>query len=384
MLPIDFTKRRNALAHKVREHGCDVYLGSRMAALHYLGGVFMPWRGMVIVTAGGDCRFVYWQGDSERVRSEGPPLDLVTYGVNDMLEVVQRQLQELGVASGKIGVDLSLFGSAQQAPGMLTADEYLRLGALLPGAEIVNGVDILNDVILLKDEAELERMRLATVAADYGYRCGMDAIRVGVTENYIAGVIEKAVREKGSYWTWSITAGTEVGSGARTAYKGGVTTIATEKKIAANEFVILDVHPAVDLYYSDVSVPVFFGTPNDEQKRLIDCWEEAVDTVFNAIKPGVVIADVVELGVSVYRKYGLEEYGVNGFGHGLGVCARTAPAVKSFNKGVFQTGMTMAMGAHIYKPGVGGVRLEYPVAVGRVRAESLGSVPFKVHYVDVR
>ena len=58
---------------------------------------------------------------------------------------------------------------------------------------------LLDDVILLKDEAEIERLRLATAAGDYGYACGLAAIKPGVTENHIAGVIEKAIRDKGSY-----------------------------------------------------------------------------------------------------------------------------------------------------------------------------------------
>lgn len=381
MIPIDFEARRSAVAAKVEEYGCDAYLGSRSAALHYLGGVFMPWRGMVIVTKHGACRFIYWQGDSERVRLEGPPMELTTYGVNDMLDVVVRELADLGISKGKIGVDLTMYGSAQQAPGMLSASEYLELVRFLPDAELVNGINILEDVLLIKDEAELERLRLAAEAADYGYRCGLSALKPGVTENYVAGVIEKAIREKGSYWSWSGTAGTEVGGGERTAFLGGVTTISTERRFQQDEFVILDIHPAIDLYYADLSVPVFLGNPNDKQKHLIACWEETVDTVFHAIKPGVLIADVVDKGVGVFKKYGLEEFGLPGFGHGLGVCARTGPAIKSFNQSEFRTGMVMALGTHLYQPGVGGLRLEYPVTVGKEHAESLGSVPFRCHYV---
>ncbi|MFR9189900.1 MULTISPECIES: M24 family metallopeptidase [Anaerotruncus] len=383
MIPINFEKRRAAVARKVEEAGFDAYLGTRTAALHYLGGVFMPWRGIVIVTKRGDCRFVYWKGDSERVRLEGPPMKLATYGVSNMIDVAVGELVDLGVADGKIGVDLELFGNAQLAPGMLTASEYLALCRALPGADIQNGVALLDDVILLKDEAEIERLRLATAAGDYGYACGLAAIKPGVTENHIAGVIEKAIRDKGSYWSWSVTAGTEVGSGERTAYLGGVTNISTERKIRKNEFVILDLHPAVDLYYADISVPAFIGRPNDKQKHLIECWETAVATVFDAIRPGVAIADVVRKGVAVYERFGLAEYGVNGFGHGLGVCARTAPAIKSYCKAEFLPGMVFALGAHLYQPGVGGMRLEYPVMVGKERAESLGSTEFRTHYVEL-
>ena len=74
---------------------------------------------------------------------------------------------------------------------------------------------------------------------------------MGVTENYLAGVMEAAIRRKGSMWSWSGTGGTEVGSGERTAYAYDVTRQATEKKIGNNEFIILDVHPMIDLYMGD-------------------------------------------------------------------------------------------------------------------------------------
>ena len=76
---IDFERRRLAVAKKVDEAGLDAYVGTRMVALHYLGGAFMPWRGMVVVTSKGECRFIYWMGDAERVKTEGPPMKMDLY-----------------------------------------------------------------------------------------------------------------------------------------------------------------------------------------------------------------------------------------------------------------------------------------------------------------
>lgn len=382
MLPINFDNRRQAVAAKIREYGYEAYIGSRMAALHYLGGVFMPWRGMVVVTKDGAVKFIYWEWDASRVRKEGPPLDLTIYNDTGLIDTVVRVLKELGISGGNIAADFTAAASSQIPPGALTATEYIELCRKLPNCQIKSGMQVLDDCMLIKDEAEIQRLRYATeVIADYGFRQGLAAVRAGASENHIAGVIEAAVRDKGSYWTWSITAGTEVGGGERSAFPGGVTTIATERTIKDNEFVILDLHPAYDLYYSDVCVPVFIGKPDEKQKKLIACWEEAVATVFDTIKPGSYIPDVVEAGIAVYRRYGLEQYCVPSFGHGLGVCARTGPVLRSHNKTELQSGMVMAMGAHLYWPGVGGMRLEYPVLIGKERAESLGSIPFRTHYI---
>ncbi|NLA10750.1 MAG: aminopeptidase P family protein [Firmicutes bacterium] len=383
VLPIDFAKRRLTVAQKVEEAGLDAYIGTRMAALHYLGGAFMPWRGAVVVTAGGECRFVYWLGDAERVKAEGSSMKLDLYFLADMFAVLKNVLDELGLSAGKIGMDLLHAGNnALLAPGMLTAGEYLQMRETFPRATIENGVACLDEVMLIKDEAEIERMRAAALVGDYGWRCGYEAVQVGVTENYLAGVAEAALRRKGSFWSWSGTGGTEVGSGERTAYAYDVTRQASERKIGNNEFIILDVHPMVDLYMGDNSVPIFIGTPDDDQKRLIDCWEEAVETVFKAIKPGASIAEVAAQGMSVYSNHDLMEYAVPSFGHGLGVCARTEPNITPVSPGTFEEGMVIAMGAHLYRPGVGGMMLEYPVLIGKNGAEKLGELELKVHFTE--
>ncbi|MGI6123495.1 MAG: M24 family metallopeptidase [Acetivibrionales bacterium] len=381
MKQINFEERRKKVANNVAKHGYDVYLGTRHATLHYLGGVFMPWRGVAMVTAKGEFKLFYWSGDFSRVKTEGAPMEMIPYQFDELFKKIKEELDALGISEGRIAVDLAHKGNAQPAPGILTAAEYVELHETFPNAHIGNGVDILDEIIMIKDEAELERMRYVSEIADYAFQKALKEIKAGVTENHIAGVLEQAIRDKGSYWAWSVTAGTEVGSGERTAFFGGVSQIATDKLIEPNQFLILDFHPSYDLYLCDFSVPVFFGTPNEQQKKLIACWEEAVETVFTAIKPGKVIADVVKEGIEVYKKYDLYEYCLPRFGHGLGICARTGPALNASNTDVFREGMVIAMGAHLYQPGQGGMRLEYPVYVGKNGAEQLAKTPMKVHFV---
>lgn len=384
MLAIDYESRRRALAHQIKDAGYRAYLVTRQGGLHYLCGVFMPWRGVALVTANNEFCLFYWTSDASRVKQEGAPMEVIEYINDDLFVKVRQKLQDLGIAHGDIAVDLALPGNAQPAPGILTASEYIELLEKLPEYRIVNGVACLDRLWETKSEPELQRMRKAGEIADYAYERALKILKPGMTENQVAGVLEHATRDMGSYWAWSVTAGTEVGAGERSAFAHGVTQISSDRVIRENEFVVLDFHPCYDLYLCDFSVPVFLGTPSEEQQHMINCWEEAVDTVFQAIRPGVRICDAVRKGVEVYRKYGLEEYSLPRFGHGLGVCARTGPALNLSNTECFKTGMTFAMGAHLYHPGLGGMRLEYPVAVGKNGAEKLAQTPMKVHIVPVK
>lgn len=382
MTPIDFNARRLAVAKNVKKHGFDAYLATRQAALHYLCGVFIPWHGVALITAQGAFRLFYWSGDLDRVRREGAEMEIIEYTQEDLMQKIQIELEKLGLSKGKLAVDLFHKGDAQPAPGILSAKDYLSLTQTFPDATIDNGVEILDEILMLKAPEELERMRYVAEIADYGFSEALKQIHPGVSENHIAGVLEQATRDKGSYWAWSVTAGTEVGSGPRSAFSKGVTQIASERRIQPNEFIILDFHPSWDLYLCDFSIPVFLGKPSPAQQRLIDCWEEAVETVFQNMSPGAVIGDVVRTGVEVYKKYGLYDYCLPRFGHGLGVCTRTGPLLNLENQEIFQEGMAFAMGAHLYQPGVGGLRLEFPVAIEQSGAVALAHTPMKVHLLQ--
>ena len=79
-----------------------------------------------------------------------------------------------------------------------------------------------------------------------------------------------------------------------------------------------------------------------------------------ALTPGHAIADCARRGIAVFEKHGLAEFGLPLFGHGLGTCARTRPFINLRSHDEVTPGMVVALGTHLYRPGLGGMRLEYP------------------------
>jgi Xaa-Pro dipeptidase len=381
MQPIDFAARRAALSARLRQEGVAAYVGTRQASLHYLNGAFMPWRGAVIVTAEGGFDNVYWAMDSSRALAEGAMPGIREFHFDGMTQAIRESLEALGAAKGRIGLDLSHPGAAQVAPGMLTAAEYLDLCGRLPQATFENGVRWIDDVMLLKSPAEIERLRHAARVSDIGFRAGLAAVREGVTENHVAGVIEAAIRDHGSTWAWAVTGGTEVGSGPRTGFLRGVTQQSTDRPIGRDEFVILDLHPMLDLYLADTAIPAFIGEPDDTQKKMIACWEDVAATMLASLRPGRPIPDCVREGLATFAKHGFQDFGLPLFGHGLGTCARTRPFINLRSDDVVQPGMVVALGTHLYVPGKGGMRLEYPAVITERGAEPLVETPARVHYV---
>jgi len=379
MEAIDFGARVRAVASRLQASGATAYVGTRQASLHYLCGTFMPWRGAVIITAKGDCEVVYWAMDSQRIRAERCPHTIHDFYGSGLIALIAERLNALGAAKGSIGLDLSHPGAAQIAPGMLTAGEFIELKQALPDAALENGVRFIDDVMLIKSPAEIERLRLAAQVADKGFHAGVRAIRKGVTENHVAGIVEAEIRDHGSTWAWSVTGGTEVGAGERTAFLRGVTQQSTDRKIEPNEFVVIDLHPLIDLYMSDLSIPVFFGKPSSAQQSAISCWEDTVSALMESLKPGRAVRDCVATAVATFKKSEQgTKYGLPLFGHGLGTCARTRPFMNASSDDVLAPGMVIALGTHYYEPPIAGMRLEYPVLITQNGAEALAPTPPKV------
>ncbi|MHA1631237.1 MAG: M24 family metallopeptidase [Candidatus Freyarchaeota archaeon] len=88
----------------------------------------------------------------------------------------------------------------------------------LPDAKFVNASRVMNEAVVVKEPAEIERIRKAADIVDAGIKASLKALKVGVTETAVVGAGEKAMRELGSMWNWPITGGDEISSGYRGGY----------------------------------------------------------------------------------------------------------------------------------------------------------------------
>lgn len=371
---IDYKDRLSRLQLMIQQEGWDAYVATRQATLSWLLGTFAPWRTAVIVPAFGDPVALFWRLDATRLKEESSwTWNTVVWG-NDhnFAETIANQLKLLNVSEGKIGLDLGSPVTQQLAPGLLLSAEYLELQHKLPEAQWTNAVPAIEALLAVKEEEEIQLLRKAAQIADIGMEAARDALEPGITENAVAGVVEKAIRLAGSEWSWADTLGTEVGSGLRTAYYQGVTQPATEKRIEKGDLVIVDLHPMYQLYLADLAGNFYIGShPPEEIRKLADAWERTVDRLLHEIKPGRVIHDVVQNSFQVIVDHGFEQWGIRAFGHGLGTDARIEPYLVPENTSIFKENMVMALGTHLYIPGLGGMRLELPTLVTSSGAEPL-------------
>ena len=222
------------------------------------------------------------------------------------------------------------FGSAAEAPD-LSLQPFLAwsgeqgfaawLTTRWPDADVRNGYATMARLRMIKSPLEIEAMRRAAEITMAGIRHAATFVRDGVDERTLEGELEAEFKRRGaqrlpfssiiksgpnSLWPWRVLA-SHYDRRNRTMHDG--------------ELVIFDVGAERDYFVSDVgrTFPVA-GSFTPEQRRILEMEVAVADAIIAAIRPGVTLRELQEIGVAAipeadrtYMQAGLF------YGHHLGL-----------------------------------------------------------------
>jgi Xaa-Pro aminopeptidase len=210
---------------------------------------------------------------------------------------------------------------------------------------------------MLKDEAELALIRQAVSIGDQVFQEMLEALRPGASEWNIANRIEYLLKDRGCD---KPAFETIVVSGERTSLPHGKPTVRT---LAPGDFVTVDMGGYYQKYAGDMTRTVAVGTCTSRQIDLYDRVLEAQMAAVDRVAPGVTCREVDEAARGVLRKYGLDEYFSHSTGHGVGLDVHEPPTVSARSETVLEPNMTITIEPGVYIRGWGGVRIEDVVLV---------------------
>jgi Xaa-Pro dipeptidase len=381
---VDYPARLRKIQEKMAEQGIDVLIATRLSTVGYVFGAFVPWRGITVIPREGEPELYVLALDSERVKDDSFFKNVQPVGPLPgmlMWERITSSIQARGLERGAIGVELG--HSPIRIETFLLASEYEILRSTFPDASLKNATDPLNDLFLLKDEAEVALFRRAAEICDLGMAAVLAEMRVGMTETEVAGIAEYAMRQAGSEMNWTFTGGQEIASGYRTAYAWGGCTPPTRKRIQPGDNVVIDLHCMYDLYLGDLSRNAIMGEPTSEQKKLSSAFVSTCNHLLDALKPGATLGEVTQKVDTFLDEIGYRQYALPGYGHGIGILGNEwYPAIANstapYESGadiVLQPNMVEIAALVLNKPGVGGFRLETPVLITADGNEPLSKTP---------
>jgi Xaa-Pro aminopeptidase len=243
-------------------------------------------------------------------------------------------------------------------PDSITAGMRDRLAGMLKGrARLRSAPPLVERARMVKDAAEILRIRRAVDLGASLFRIALKKIRPGVTEVEVAAAMEYEARRAGAE---SMSFPTILASGARSAIVHGR---ASGARIPRRGFVVCDFGVILAGYCSDRTRTVHVGRPSAEARRLYEAVLEAQRAAIAAVRPGATAADVDGAARRVLRKWKLAQYFTHSTGHGLGLEIHEAPRLAEGQTHKLEPGMVITIEPGAYLPGKWGVRIEDVVVV---------------------
>jgi len=262
-------------------------------------------------------------------------------------QLCQTALQELGISSGRIGIDESTAffisnGIAEALPESFQLADATAITAGCRGR---------------KSAAELALMQKAKDITMTVQRAAARILYEGITAAEVTAFIDQAHRKlgasRGSYFCY-------VQFGSDTAYPHGVKT---PKALELNDMVLIDTGCQIEGYISDITRCYVFGTPSERQRQMWNHEKQAQQAAFEAAQLGAPCGGV---DIAARRYLADEGFGPDyqtpgcphRTGHGIGLDIHEWPYLVSNNQEPLEVGMCFSNEPMLVIPGEFGVRLE--------------------------
>ncbi len=243
------------------------------------------------------------------------------------------------------------------------------LRAAMPDAALDLASEVLGDLRVRKDDAELDRLRRVASVTDAVSEAVRRTAPTGDTERNLARDIERRLRERGCA---EPSFETIVGSGPNGAHPHHTHG---DRTIERGDPVVLDFGGRMDGYPSDQTRTHVWGDPPEEFEAVHRVVREAQQAAVEAVDPGVPAHEVDRAAREVIDDAGYGDRFLHRTGHGVGLDVHEPPYITSENDRPLKPGMVFSVEPGVYLADRFGVRIEDLVVVTEDGHERLNDSP---------
>jgi len=272
---------------------------------------------------------------------------------DDGLPILADIISEIGLASGRIGVD---FGNEMRLGMPIPA--FRKLEALVPKAKMIDGSPILWKLRMVKSLAEIAYIRQACNANEKGFRSAWRQARVGMTERELLRRTAIAMLQAGADKVLWLPMNAGAGN------YGKLSMEPTERKLRASDTMWIDACVTVHGYWSDSNRVAALRQASERQRTAYRRIWDVTRACVEAVRPGIPISDIIKVRDKAYERLGFVEPGTRSgrMGHGSGLDITEPPSVGSHDHTVLESGMVLHIEPRMIYP-YGCFQLEEVVAI---------------------
>lgn len=260
----------------------------------------------------------------------------------------------------------------------MNVERFEILQKAFPGSEFIACEEKVNDLRLIKDRSEIEKLKKACELADYAIEVGSAAIKEGITELELVAIVEYELKKKG---VEKMSFQTTILTGPHAASPHGTPGM---NKVKNGDFVLFDLGVVYEGYCSDITRTIGFGDVPEEHVEIYNIVLKAQEAAVRSSKPGITCGEIDLTARNIIEEAGYGEYFTHRLGHGLGINIHEYPSINSTNKLVLQEGMVYTIEPGIYIPGKVGIRIEDDVVITKNGAETLTKYPKELQLLPKR
>ena len=304
----------------------------------------------------------------QKVASLAYPLQVFAYPENpsEWDGVFRKAAQWLGLDGKRIGVD----------PRQLRLLEFRYVKGGAPEADYPDASEVLSDLRLRKDQAEVEAMRRAVKIAQDALEATIPLIKMGMTEKELSSELVVQLLRQGSEPEMPFSPIVSGGPNAANPHASP-----TERKLQAGDLLVVDWGATYDGYISDLTRTFAVGEVDEEYQKIHKIVQEANAAGRAAAQPGVPCANVDNATRDVIEKAGYGTYFTHRTGHGIGMEGHEEPYMRGDNMQLLEPGMAFTVEPGIYLPDRNGVRIEDNVVITESGADVLSDMPREIRTV---
>jgi len=235
--------------------------------------------------------------------------------------------------------------------------------------ELVPLQDVMTNIRKVKDDNEIDLVRKAVGVAEEAFTSIRSEIKVGQSENYLAGLLVFELRSRGaSDSSFPVI----VAAGANSSlphYRPAETLVQRDQPL------LIDWGALFKGYCSDLTRTMMVGRVSPRIKQIYKVVYEAQLAAINFLRPGVTTMQADRVARDVIDKAGFKDQFGHGLGHGIGREIHELPTLrKTGGEEELRPGMIVTVEPGIYLPGEGGVRIEDDVLITHSGCEVLSSL----------
>jgi Xaa-Pro aminopeptidase len=267
---------------------------------------------------------------------------------SDNLTMVREALEGMRVDRGRVGMELGPASFAR-----ITTAEFDRMRSLLPHVRFVDADETVGRVRMVKTTEEIDRIARACEITEAGIKAGFSAARPGATEREILQrVVSEWLRLGADDPYYSTNCGYAALQAGRVLQ---MTPSPVDRKIEKGDLIQLDCGAVFRGYVCDMYRNAYVGA---KLPAALDKYSEGtrfvIDSIFKAIRPGVLSSELCAAGERAIREIGFEKYrrplsnavgGEKGVyvGHGLGFSVHEYPTIAPGDQTPWVEGMCGAI-----------------------------------------